>query len=615
MPNNNNQADINKAIDVCMEEYKTLRTQILQTIQNRTNVIVFGGGLVLTLLGIGISPIANLPIMKETTTVTRIPTDTTTIQTTKGEKKTTKGETTQTTISHPKGDSSHEIKPKNSKPTSSTLVIKEKDTATETISPQKQDFYATPIERRIPSAIILGIIVPASCGLIIYLVYANNSQIAATGRYIATNIEPKINDLYFNNLPVDQKPIVWETYMQTLRFGPEEGNWVKTVFGSIQLLGLAGAVFAVLDIIISPLKSISANLITMVGNVIVANIITVIILIVVIGVLLLIPPIRNIILLMYFSIFTEGNKEIAELRDGEGSLRKIWYKGITKGNENVKSTRIFWIKDIRCLTPVYKIVGEMIDDRNKAIIDVEKVGNDSLELKLQTLGEFDLANQVASTRVSMLAQGADKDKQVLLNNLINDLFEYIQNQEVKSTRILWIKGIKLLHQIVGTMIDNRNNAITEIENGSLKSRLQTLGEVDLANQVENTKDLMAQQPANKQNLLNNLINYLFKNLLNKIKNYSRNPEYHPPFYLIDNGVRKRINNIPELLELCIYNPDKFKEHMEQGDFENWLDNIEIRETELANIAQATREKTFPNDNERLHYFLRECCLVLIGRNP
>lgn len=86
MPNNNNQPDINKAIDVCMEEYKTLRTEILQTIQNRTNVIVFGGGLVLTLLGIGISPIANLPIMKETTTVTRIPTTTTT-QTTKGEKK------------------------------------------------------------------------------------------------------------------------------------------------------------------------------------------------------------------------------------------------------------------------------------------------------------------------------------------------------------------------------------------------------------------------------------------------------------------------------------------------------------------------------------------------
>jgi regulator of replication initiation timing len=575
MPNNNNQPDINKAIDVCMEEYKTLRTEILQTIQNRTNVIVFGGALVLTLLGIGISPIANLPIMKKTTTITRIPTTTTT-QTTKGEKKTTKGETTQTTISHPKGDSSHEIKPKNSKPTSSTLVIKEKDTATETISPQ--NFYATPIERRIPSAIILGIIVPASCGLIIFLVNASNHQVVRIGRYIATNIEPKINDLYFNNLPVAQKPIVWETYMQTLRFGPEEGYSVKSVFGTIQLLGLAGAVVAVLDIWIW------------------------ITFIIVMLVLLLIPTkTKKIISPMYFSIFTEDSKEIAALRDGEGSLRKIWYKGIAQRNKDVKSTQIFWIKPIRYFIPLYQIVKSMIDDRDNAIIEIE---NDSLKSKLQTLDEFRLANQVQNTKVLMQAQGADK--QDLLNELINNLFEHIQNQEVKSTR---------MYQIVESMIDDRDNAIIQIENGSLKSRLQTLGEVDLANQVESTRVSMQAQGADKQNLLNNLINYLFKNLLNKIKNYSRNPEYHPPFYLIDNGVRKRINNIPELLELCIDNPDKFKEHMEQGDFENWLDNIEIRETELANIAQATREKTFPNDNERLHYFLRECCLVLIGRNP
>ncbi len=180
MPNNNNQPDINKAIDVCMEEYKTLRTEISQTIQNRTNVIVFGGALVLTLLGIGISPIANLPIMKDTTTVTRIPTDTTTI-----EKRT--GNTIKQTISHSKADSNHTNQEKNS-----GLVIKEKDTETETIS--RQNFYDIPIERRIPSAIILGIIVPASCILIILLVNGNTYLIVRIGRYIATNIEPKIND-------------------------------------------------------------------------------------------------------------------------------------------------------------------------------------------------------------------------------------------------------------------------------------------------------------------------------------------------------------------------------------------------------------------------------------
>ncbi|WP_139258502.1 hypothetical protein [Microcystis aeruginosa] len=217
----------------------------------------------------------------------------------------------------------------------------------------------------------------------------------------------------------------------------------------------------------------------------------------------------------------------------------------------MKSTRIFWIKPIRYFIPLYQIVKSMIDHRDNAIIEIE---NDSLKSKLQTLGEVYLADQVENTKVLMQAQGADK--QDLLNELINNLFEHIQNQEVKSTR---------MYQIVESMIDD---------------------------------------------------NDCFKNLLNKIKNYSRNPQYNPPFYFnLDNGGVKDVNNIPELLELCIDNPNKFKEHMDKGDFERWLDNIEIGETELANIAQATREKIFPNYNERLHYFLRECCLVLIGRNP
>jgi hypothetical protein len=413
-----------------MEEYKTLRTEILQTIQNRTNVIVFGGGLVLTLLGIGISPIANLPIMKETTTVTRIPTDTTTIEKTR--EKTTEKTTptitqkrTQTTISHPKGDSNH-----TNQETNSILVIKEKETETEKIS--QQNFYDIPIERRIPSAIILGIIVPASCLLIILLVNGNTYIMFIISRYIATNIEPKINDLYFNNLPSGQKPIVWESYMQTLKTEREENNWVTVVFGGIALVANVGGIFSVVNIlnniVFSPILLVSLGII------------------------------------IFIVVILKTGNQIIQLRDGEGSLRKIWYKGINAQNKEVKSTRIFWKSNYR--------VWEMYQ--------------------------------------------------------IND----------------------------------------------------------------------------------------FKNLFNEIKNYSRNPEYNPPFYFnLDNGGRKRINNIPELLELCIDNPNKFKEHMDKGDFERWLDNIEIGETELANIAQATREKIFPNDNERLHYFLRECCLVLIGRNP
>jgi hypothetical protein len=370
--------------------------------------------------------------MKETTTVTRIPTDTTTIEKTR--EKTTEKTTptitqkrTQTTISHPKGDSNHTNQETNS---TSGLVIKEKETETETIS--QQNFYDIPIERRIPSAIILGIIVPASCILIILLVHGNTYLIVRIGRYIATNIEPKINDLYFNNLPSGQKPIVWESYMQTFKIEAEENNWVTVVFGGIALVANVGGIFSAVNIL---------------NNIVFSPI--------------LLVPLGIFIFLLWW--VWETKKNMVELRDGEGSLRKIWYKGINRENKEVKSTRIFWKSNYR--------VWEMYQ--------------------------------------------------------IND----------------------------------------------------------------------------------------FKNLFNEIKNYSRNPEYNPPFYFnLDDGRRKRINNIPELLELCIDNPNKFKEYMEKEDFENWLDNIEIRETELANIAQATRKKTFPNDNERLHYFLRECCLVLIGRN-
>ena len=363
MPNNNNQPDINKAIDVCMEEYKTLRTEILQTVQNRTNVIVFGGALVLTLLGIGISPIANLPIMKETTTITRIPTNTTTI-----EKRT--GNTIKQTISHSKADSNHTNQEKNS-----GLVIKEKDTETETIS--RQNFYDIPIERRIPSAIILGIIVPASCGLIILLVNGNTYIMFIISRYIATNIEPKINDLYFNNLPSGQKPIVWESYMQTLKTQREEDNSVTVVFGGIALVANIGGIFSIFNI-----AELKIALATMFNNG------SLFVLLIILGIVFL-----AIIIFIVVGLKT-GNK-IIQLRDGEGSLRKIWYKGINAQNKEVKSTRIFWINDRGDFTSLYEI-GAMIDYRNNAIIQIE---NGSLKSRLQTLDEFRLANQVQNTKV------------------------------------------------------------------------------------------------------------------------------------------------------------------------------------------------------------------------
>jgi hypothetical protein len=582
MPNNNNQPDINKAIDVCMEEYKILRTEILQTGQNRTNVIVFGGALVLTLLGIGISPIANLPIMKETTTVTRIPTDTTTI-----EKKI--GNTIKQTISHPKADSNH-----TNQETNSTLVIKEKETETEKIS--RQNFYDIPIERRIPSAIILGIIVPASCILIILLVHGNTHLIVRIGRYIATNIEPKINDLYFNNLPSGQKPIVWESYMQTLKIEVEENDWVTVVFGGIALVANVGGIFSVVNIL---------------NNIVFSPI--------------LLVSLGTIIFIVLR--LKTGNKFI-QLRDGEGSLRKIWYKGINAQNKEVKSTRIFWKSNHR-VWEMYQIVESMIDDRNKAINGI--VGNDSLKSRLQTLGEVDLANQVQNTKDSMKAQGADK--QYLLNEIINDCFKNLLNKIKNYSRTTKYnppfyfnldkgrgKRINNIPELLKLCIDNPINFMQYIRQQDFKNWLDNIeiGETELANIAQATREKNFSNDNERLHYflrecyLNKLINDL-KNLLKEIKNYIRNTEYNPPFYFnLDNGGVKDVNNIPELLELSIDNPNKFKEHMDKGDFERWLDNIEIGETELANIAQATREK---NDDERLHYFLRECCLVLIERNP
>ena len=567
MPNNNNQPDINKAIDVCMEEYKTLRTEISQTIQNRTNVIVFGGALVLTLLGIGISPIANLPIMKDTTTVTRIPTDTTTI-----EKRT--GNTIKQTISHSKADSNHTNQEKNS-----GLVIKEKDTETETIS--RQNFYDIPIERRIPSAIILGIIVPASCILIILLVNGNTYLIVRIGRYIATNIEPKINDLYFNNLPSGQKPIIWESYMQTLKTEAEENTWVTVVFGGIALVANVGGIFSIFNI--------SNNML-------------------VLGILLF----YLVIIIFIFSLWESTMRtKITQLRDGEGSLRKIWYKGINIENKEVKSTRIFWKSNYR-VWEMYKIVVAKIDE-----------GEDKQGLLDKLINNF--KNLLDKVKNYFKGQAPEADTNDLFKNLLKEIKNYSGNLEYNPPFPFKLnngkpKDINNILELLQLCIDYPKKFKEHMDRRDFERWLHDIkgGETELANIAQATREKNLSNDNERLHYflrecyLNKLINDL-KNLLKEIKNYIRNTEYNPPFYFnLDNGGGKRINNIPELLELCIDNPNKFKEHMDKGDFERWLDNIEIGETELANIAQATREK---NDNERLHYFLRECCLVLIGRNP
>ncbi|MFM7714895.1 MAG: hypothetical protein ACKO7A_19950, partial [Microcystis sp.] len=194
-----------------------------------------------------------------------------------------------------------------------------------------------------PSGIILGIIVPASCILIIVLVNASSSQIAATGRYIATNIESKINDLYFNNLPSGQKPIVWESYMQTSKTEAGENTWVTVVFGGIALVANVGGIFSLFNI-----AELKIALATMLNNGLLFG-------------LLIILGIVFLAIIIFIGVGLKTGNKIIQLRDGEGSLRKIWYKGINIENQEVKSTRIFWKSNYR-VWEMYKIVVAKIDE-------------------------------------------------------------------------------------------------------------------------------------------------------------------------------------------------------------------------------------------------------------
>ncbi|MDY7048614.1 MAG: hypothetical protein RPG89_08345 [Microcystis panniformis WG22] len=277
--------------------------------------------------------------------------------------------------------------------------------------------------------------------------------------------------------------------MQTLKFEAEENNWVMVVFGGIALVANVGGMLSIYDILnVAGFFSIFSIISNNAG-------------------FFPILLVSSVIFLFLFWWGLKTRNKIVELKDGEGSLRKIWYKGINAQNKEVKSTQIFWKSNYR-VWETYKIVGAMIDDRNNAIIEIE---DDSLKSKLQTLGEVDLANQVQNTKVLMQA-------------LLLALFTLLRDQQVWTTKVL--RFFLIIHF------------------------------------YENCY---------KQNLLNELINDLFKNLLNKIKNYSRTPKYNPPFYFnLDNGRGKRINNIPELLELCIDYPNKFKEHMEEILSVGWI---------------------------------------------
>jgi hypothetical protein len=271
---------------------------------------------------------------------------------------------------------------------------------------------------------------------------------------------------------------------------------------------------------------------------------------------------------------------------------------------------------------MYKIVVAKIDEGEDKQVLLDKLINNFKNL----LDNF--KNLLDKVKNYFKGQAPEADTNDLFKNLLKEIKNYSGNLEYNPPFSFKLnngkpKDINNILELLQLCIDYPKKFKEHMDRGDFERWLHDVegGETELANIAQATRkknfsnDNERLHDFLRECYLNKLINDL-KNLLKEIKNYIRNTEYNPPFYFnLDNGRGKRINNIPELLELCIDYPNKFKEHMDRGDFERWLDNIEIGETELANIAQATREKIFPNDNERLHYFLRECCLVLIGRNP
>jgi hypothetical protein len=185
-------------IELAMEEYKTLRAEILILAQNRTNIIIWGFAGLITLLSLSFTIFAssanllNQPPQTQTQQPQQLPTS--------------------------------------SKPLTSGKQLPQ----------DSQEIIKNELERRrILSASILIIIVPFSCAYITQAWADNALHIIEIGNYIATNLEVKINLIYLpkidgapgvnnnNHLEPEDfvKPLTWEMYMSSTDFS-EESFWL-----------------------------------------------------------------------------------------------------------------------------------------------------------------------------------------------------------------------------------------------------------------------------------------------------------------------------------------------------------------------------------------------------
>lgn len=165
-----------KAIDVALEEYKTLRAEILMLQQNCNNLLVFGFAAVVTLIGIALTPLSKVPIQEAKTTPAN-----------------------QTEINN------------NDRVTSN-----------------------------IPSAIILCAIVPLSCGCLTIAWLTNHRKTYWIGTHIANKIEKKINHTYLELKNETEKPLTWESDRQNDRLDFAESKSIVVLFGLIALSSSAG---------------------------------------------------------------------------------------------------------------------------------------------------------------------------------------------------------------------------------------------------------------------------------------------------------------------------------------------------------------------------------------
>jgi hypothetical protein len=174
--NNLDRENKEKAIDVALEEYKTLRAEILMLQQNCNNLLVFGFAAVVTLIGIALTPLSKVPIQEAKTTPAN-----------------------QTEINN------------NDRVTSN-----------------------------IPSAIILCAIVPLSCGCLTIVCLKNDKKIYWISKHIANKIENKINHTYLELKNETEKPLTWERDRQNDKLDLKDNKSIVILFGLIALSSSVG---------------------------------------------------------------------------------------------------------------------------------------------------------------------------------------------------------------------------------------------------------------------------------------------------------------------------------------------------------------------------------------